>query len=115
MAYKNKEQRQEYDRQYHAKRTPESKAHKVLLQNQRRRKAVLEIRAYKESIGCADCGIKDFRVLDFDHKDTTTKLYNIADMLKNGYSIKNIMLEIAKCEVRCSNCHRIRTASQFSW
>ena len=47
MANKNKEQRQEYDRQYHAERTPESKAHKVLLQNQRRRKAVLEIRAYK--------------------------------------------------------------------
>jgi 5-methylcytosine-specific restriction endonuclease McrA len=62
---------------------------------------------YKMSRGCADCGYdKHPRALDFNHlKD---KSFNIGG---NGRETKwaAILAEIEKCEVVCSNCHRIRT------
>jgi uncharacterized protein YktB (UPF0637 family) len=61
----------------------------------------------KENAGCADCGIKNQIILDFDHlKD---KKYNISQMIRDGFSWKAIMKEVEKCEVVCANCHRIRT------
>jgi hypothetical protein len=44
--------------------------------------------------------------MDFDHVGED-KLMNIAKMA--GLSWARIEAEIAKCEVVCSNCHRIRT------
>ena len=38
----------------------------------------------------------------------------IAKMVGN-YEWSSIEEEIAKCEVRCANCHRQRTALQFGW
>jgi L-lysine 2,3-aminomutase len=65
----------------------------------------------KEKAGCKDCGVKNHIVLDFDHlKD---KKYNISRMIHDGFSWKAILKEIEKCEVVCSNCHRIRTHNRF--
>jgi hypothetical protein len=62
---------------------------------------------------CVDCGESDIVVLDFDHlKDKTT---SIGRMLTNGKSIITMEEEIRKCEVRCANCHRRKTAKQFNW
>ncbi len=55
--------------------------------------------------GCVDCGIKDIRVLDFDHV-RGEKSFTIAS---GDHGPSKVVAEIAKCEVRCSNCHRIRT------
>ena len=57
---------------------------------------------------CVDCGNDDWRVLEFDHV-RGEKLYNVSQMTKSGYSFESLLQEIAKCEVRCANCHRIRT------
>lgn len=68
--------------------------------------------AYLNSHPCVDCGESDPIVLEFDHQGD--KLYNIG-MMHLG-SLQKIKDEIAKCEVRCANCHRRRTAFQFnSW
>lgn len=56
---------------------------------------------------CVDCGNPDFRVLDFDHV-RGDKLYDISKMPTFGISIRSIMEEVNKCELRCANCHRIR-------
>ena len=55
---------------------------------------------------CVDCGNSDVRVLDFDHVRGDKKS-EIAIMVRNGSSINSISKEIEKCDVRCSNCHRI--------
>lgn len=58
---------------------------------------------------CVDCGEDDIRVLDFDHLNPNDKRFNISDAHRHyQYSIKKVNEEIAKCDVRCANCHRIR-------
>lgn len=62
---------------------------------------------------CVDCGNDDIRVLEFDHRDNVDKKGNIGDLMRGRYCWNSILIEIAKCDIRCANCHRIRTMSQF--
>lgn len=59
---------------------------------------------------CCDCG-GTFEVccMDFDHKENTEKSYNIGSMFAHHYSRELIEIELAKCDLVCANCHRIRT------
>lgn len=58
---------------------------------------------------CSDCGEQDIRVLEFDHVEEKLKSVSI---MRRGYSLESVMEEIAKCEVVCANCHRIRTSER---
>jgi hypothetical protein len=64
---------------------------------------------------CVDCGEPDPIVLEFDHIDPRTKKETVAVMLNHQRSWKRIMAEIAKCEVRCANCHRRKSAREQRW
>jgi hypothetical protein len=66
----------------------------------------------KEASGCVDCGIKNYILLDFDH--LSDKKYNVSRMIHDGFSWAAIKKEIAKCEVVCANCHRIRTHDRLT-
>lgn len=61
---------------------------------------------------CLDCGEKDPIVLEFDHMKM--KLMAVSKLISYG-SIYKIQQEVKKCEVRCANCHRRKTALQYSW
>jgi len=66
------------------------------------------LRAYLDRVkmesGCVDCGYCAHpAALDFDHIEAKTILVSFCK------SIKAADKEIAKCEVRCANCHRIKT------
>lgn len=63
---------------------------------------------------CVDCGESTPCCLDFDHVKGE-KYKTIRDMIAGCYSINNIKIEIEKCEVRCANCHRKKTAKDFDW
>jgi hypothetical protein len=64
---------------------------------------------------CVDCGCTDVRVLEFDHV-RGKKSNDISKMMSIGCSWSTIEAEIAKCEVRCANCHRIRESKKGgSW
>ena len=62
---------------------------------------------------CVDCCNDDPLVLEFDHRDGSDKLYNISSMY--SWSVESIKKEITKCEVRCANCHKKKTAKQFGF
>lgn len=64
---------------------------------------------------CIDCGDQDPVVLEFDHKSSATKTVNISLALNRGWSWKRIETEIKKCDVRCANCHRRKTARDQKW
>lgn len=59
---------------------------------------------------CTDCGGRFPAVcMDFDHV-RDTKRGNVSVLVTGGYSLESILREIAKCELVCANCHRVRTA-----
>ncbi len=64
------------------------------------------------TVPCADCkGTFPPVCMDFDHLPGEVKLFGIM----NQYARRGrpaLIAEIAKCEVVCSNCHRIRTAAR---
>lgn len=59
---------------------------------------------------CYACGYANPICLDFHHLDPKQKTADISKMVKNGVSINMINIEIKKCIVLCSNCHRLETA-----
>lgn len=67
------------------------------------------IEEVKKKSKCKDCGNSDYRVLDFDHLPEFKKVNDISTLAHHGCSISKIEEEIKKCDVICSNCHRIRT------
>ena len=74
------------------------------IKRQAERKAF--INTFKDA-PCMDCG-NSFPpyVMDFDHVGGD-KIQNVGEM--GSYSVESILKEIAKCDLVCANCHRIRT------
>jgi hypothetical protein len=60
---------------------------------------------------CIDCGETDLIVLEFDHRDPTTKRTAVSSLVRYS-SWSAVEAEIAKCDVRCANCHRRKTARE---
>ncbi|MFB4350191.1 hypothetical protein [Microbacterium sp. CR_7] len=48
-------------------------------------------------------------MLDFDHRPGTAKKDAVMAMVPNGFGLKALTDEIAKCDVRCRNCHAVVT------
>ena len=70
------------------------------------------IEHFKEN-PCISCGETNPILLDFDHLGD--KKMNIAQAIKNRWSLEKLQDEIDKCQVLCSNCHRMKTAKDHNW
>src|SRR6202022_3269562 len=81
-----------------------------LLRNSARRQHENEAKmiAYLLEHPCVDCGETDITVLEFDHLRDKTQ--NVSALIRGTNSWARIEAEIAKCVVRCANCHRRETA-----
>jgi len=80
--------------------------------NERTRRVRAEYRQkvfnYLAAHSCVDCGESDPIVLEFDHV-RGQKLEAVAVLVQQAVAWGRIEAEIAKCEVRCANCHRRKT------
>lgn len=97
-----------YRRQYNA--TNASKRHIEMAA--RRRAAKEYVDRIKGGTPCADCG-RSFAAIamDFDHV-RGAKARSVSSLVSGAYKIDLIQDEIAKCDVVCACCHRIRTAAR---
>lgn len=58
---------------------------------------------------CMDCNLSyHYCVMDFHHRNPMDKHQDVSRMLSRGCSREFILKEIEKCDLICSNCHRIR-------
>lgn len=87
------------------------KAHKSERAPQRRRQYVWD---YLLEHPCVDCGEQDPVVLEFDHTNPAEKRYSVANLVSR-YTLNTLIIEINKCQVRCANCHRRKTAAQLGY
>jgi len=60
---------------------------------------------------CHDCGNKyHYSQMEFDHvPERGNKNFEINYTSTSGFSIENINEELKKCDLVCSNCHKLRT------
>lgn len=73
-----------------------------------------KIYAYLLEHPCVDCGESDPIVLDFDHRGD--KSFGIGKAaVQQRMAWERVLTEIAKCDVRCKNCHARKTARDFGW
>jgi protein-arginine kinase activator protein McsA len=73
------------------------------------------ILTFLETNPCVDCGESDPRVLEFDHRDRASKKASVSVLVTEGYAVSTIAREISKCDVRCANCHTIKTREESGW
>jgi hypothetical protein len=76
----------------------------------KKRKAI--IIAYLQDHPCVECGFADVRALEFHHRDRTEKVAAVGAMVNSNQPVGAILEEIEKCDVLCSNCHRIHHAKE---
>ena len=77
----------------------------------RQRRNILHVRDVLSQSSCVDCGEADVCVLEFDH--VGDKKAAVSALARGEYSLSTLAAEIAKCEVRCVNCHRRRTGAEW--
>lgn len=101
-----------YYKEYY-RREPKEKE-RILIKNHQRRNEIKDfINSIKESNPCMDCeNYYPACVMDFDHIDDN-KEASIAKMVSSLRPTSTIVKEINKCELVCSNCHRIRTKNRL--
>jgi|SRR6185312_3407589 len=112
MPRKDRTQRTAYERSYYARLSPEAKATLRSRHKERIKAAEDFVLLHKKTRPCA-CGESDPVCLDFHHA-RGGKDISISRAVKNGLSIETIKLEISKCVVVCSNCHRKLHAREFA-
>ena len=103
-------------REYAKNHYQANKAEYITRNHKRRRERynenILYIEEYLSTHFCVDCGEPDPIVLEFDHrkdKEFTIGAYH------REVTLERLKKEIAKCDVRCANCHVRKTCKDFNW
>jgi hypothetical protein len=105
MPHKNREDMRAWRRRWYAALPESRKARMAAVANKRATAIRRWLDAYKVAHGCIDCGYKKHHAaLHFDHVRGEKKL-NVCF----AKSITQAKAEIEKCEVRCANCHAVKT------
>jgi hypothetical protein len=102
-----------YQRKHYSENKNYYKEKATAFNKEQRIKLRENIYDYLSDHPCVDCGENDPIVLEFDH--ISNKIVSVSSMIRDANSWEFILCEISKCEVRCANCHRRKTARQFGW
>ncbi len=110
MTHKEKQRRKVISqRKYRQSRKGRENCRQAILRNRLKHRQIIE-RA--KARPCADCNTQfPSCAMDFDHGDNE-KSFAIAKKY-HCVSKQKLLNEIAKCDVVCANCHRIRTFNRW--
>ncbi len=104
MPYKDRERQLQAQRDHYARQRQTYKD-----RNTKRRERFRQILNDLKDVPCADCGGRFPSVcMDFDHLPGEVKSFQVGTV-GHASSEKRLLEEVAKCEIVCANCHRIRT------
>lgn|SRR6267154_2044277 len=104
----NREHRRNY------KMSPEAKQHRIKYDHDKRQQNKHSRQEYirnLKSVPCKDCN-KSFPwyCMDFDHiPERGPKLFDISNFCSRQMAWQKLDAEIAKCDIVCGCCHRIRS------
>lgn len=108
-----KQCRKQMDQSFWNEKTPEERQEKMkrgkFLQEEKRK----YLCNFLSKNPCIDCGESDPIVLEFDHQ--RDKKFDISYGCSRNFSLDKLKLEIEKCQIRCANCHRRKTAKDYNW
>lgn len=108
MPCKTKEEQLTRQRAWYARNKEKEVARAIERNRERRQSNRVWLDEIKSNTPCMDCGISyPPCVMDYDHINGNKK-FNVSQGLRD-YSRDTLLEEIAKCELVCANCHRIRT------
>ena len=97
--------RREYDAEYH-RRTRERR----LEQKRRYHADLVEWHRSLKDAPCSDCGGRfHHAAMTWDHREPRSKAFDVSTMIGRTHSTRQILGEIAKCDLVCANCHAVRT------
>jgi hypothetical protein len=78
-----------------------------------RQTGMVELLRDLRRVPCADCGGRfNPHQMDFDHRDPSMKAFNVRTGRAMLMSTRRVLAEVAKCDIVCVNCHRLRTRAQ---
>lgn len=87
---------------------PENREKMRVLSISGRRRKSKQCRELKQK-PCMDCGgIFHPEAMEWDHRDPKEKLTNVSQARNREWD--KFLAEVAKCDLICANCHRVRTA-----
>ena len=114
MAYKDKKDQAAASKRHYEANKEKIKRRSFKRNKTQRQKNKEYVAEVKEVSKCIDCGEDNPVVLDFDHV-RGEKTSSISDMMRGAYGLETLKKEMNKCEVRCSNCHRVATHKRRLW
>lgn len=74
------------------------------------------LNSYKMSKGCRECGYnKSPYALEFHHRERKFKSKNVSNFRRSSWAqLDKIVKEVKKCDILCSNCHKILTQKEIN-
>ena len=97
--------RREYDAAYHRR----TRTKRVEQKRRYHETLVIWYRRLKDA-PCSDCGRRfHHAAMSWDHREPASKAFDVSSMVSRTHSRRQILDEIAKCDLVCANCHAVRT------
>ena len=78
-----------------------------------RQAGMVELLRDLRRVPCGECG-GNFKPhqMDFDHRDPASKSFRVTAGGAMLMATRKVLDEVAKCDILCANCHRIRSRDQ---
>lgn len=109
MPYKDPEKAKAAKRRHYLKNKAQYIERATSNRITRRRALGKYVQEVKKDKSCADCKIQyHYAAMEFDHV-RGTKIKCIANLVHEVVPLQELIDEMAKCDLVCANCHRVRT------